>query len=95
MTKREKRLERIRQNPKTVSFQDLKQTLEDYGFTLQSSSGSHHIFRVAVGEQVWKLVIPFKKPHIKPHYVKDALNAIDEVAALQTAEQNEDDSNEN
>jgi predicted RNA binding protein YcfA (HicA-like mRNA interferase family) len=49
MTKRQKRLERIRQNPKAVSFQDLRQLLEDYGFKMRRISGSHYIFRAPLG----------------------------------------------
>lgn len=61
MTKRDKRLNRIRQNPKNVSFEDLKIVLEDFGFQMRDSSGtSHHFFRAEIGERVWQLTIPYK-----------------------------------
>ena len=44
MSKRKKRLEKIRQNPKNVSFDDLRQLLENNDFELDHATGSHHIF---------------------------------------------------
>lgn len=95
MTKRDKRLEGIRQNPKNVSFDELKQALEDYGFIMRPSKGSsHHFFRAEINERVWSLTIPFRKPHIKLIYVKKALNAIDEIIALQPTQEDEDNHGE-
>jgi predicted RNA binding protein YcfA (HicA-like mRNA interferase family) len=91
MTKRKKRLERIRQNPKSISFQDLQQVLLDYGFDLKRSSGSHHIFEAVYEDDIWQLIIPFRKPHVKPTYVKEALIAIDDIIARQSMEEDEDD----
>jgi predicted RNA binding protein YcfA (HicA-like mRNA interferase family) len=78
MTKRDKRLERLRQNPKSVSLDTLKQVLESYGFWLDRIVGSHHVFRAVVGSQTWRLTIPYNKP-IKIIYVKQALEAIEQV----------------
>jgi predicted RNA binding protein YcfA (HicA-like mRNA interferase family) len=78
MTKREKRLSKIKQNPKAVSLAELQQVLEDYGFWIDRTVGSHHIFRAEVEGRVWKLTIPFNKP-IKQIYVKQAISAIDEI----------------
>jgi predicted RNA binding protein YcfA (HicA-like mRNA interferase family) len=83
MSKREKRLQRLRQNPNSVTFDDLTQVLSDAGFELDHVTGSHHVFRANVGDEVWTLVIPFARP-VKPAYVRKAVNAIDEVLAAQT-----------
>jgi predicted RNA binding protein YcfA (HicA-like mRNA interferase family) len=45
VSKRRKRLEKLRQNPKDVSFDDLRKVLEDFGFELVRSCGSHFAFR--------------------------------------------------
>ena len=82
MTKRQKRLARIRQNPKNVTFEDLAQVLEDYGFELKRSKGSHHIFESVVDNKVRQLVIPYRKPHIKAVHVKKAINLIEEIISL-------------
>jgi predicted RNA binding protein YcfA (HicA-like mRNA interferase family) len=44
MTKADKKNQKIRRNPKSVKFQDLVSFLEDYGFSLDRVSGSHHVF---------------------------------------------------
>lgn len=91
MTKRKKRLERIRQNPKNVSFEELRRVVESFGFTLNRVKGSHYIFDVQLEEQVESLVIPFKKPHVKPVYVKRCLEIIDLIIALHEMDESEDD----
>lgn len=91
MTKRAKRLQRLRQNPQNVSFDDLRQVLEDYGFILKSSVGSHHVFNAKIGEQLWRLTVPYRKPHLKAIYVKDALTAIDEIIELQSNDEDKND----
>lgn len=78
MTRRQKRLEKIRQNPKNVKFADLRQLLEDYGFELKRTKGSHHTFVGMVGEEKVSLVVPFKKP-LNTIYVKKALSIIDQI----------------
>ncbi len=62
MTKREKRLRKLRQNPNNVSFDELRLGLEAEGFTLDHVTGSHHVFRTQSGV---KVVIPFARP-VKP-----------------------------
>jgi predicted RNA binding protein YcfA (HicA-like mRNA interferase family) len=86
MSKREKRLEKIRQNPKDVSFEELRQVLEDHGFTLESVAGSHHNFKRRVKTETFKITIPYHKP-IKSFYVKQAIKAIDAILALESNEE--------
>jgi predicted RNA binding protein YcfA (HicA-like mRNA interferase family) len=76
MSKREKRLQKLRQNPNSVTFDDLAQVLNDAGFELDHATGSHHVFRSSVGEDMWTLVIPHARP-VKPAYTRKAVNAID------------------
>ncbi len=89
MAKRDKRLQKLRQNPKNVSLDELKQVLKEHGFWLDRIVGSHHIFRAEIRERVWKLTIPFKKP-VKIIHVKQALQAIDEINNLKQLEDNAD-----
>ncbi len=81
MTKREKRLLRIRQNPKNVQFDELHTIIEEYGFVLKRSSGSHHSFQVKVGDEDILLVIPYARP-IGTAYVREAIKLIDEIIRL-------------
>lgn len=78
MSKREKRLQRIRQNPNEVSFEELSLILEDFGFTYRKNSGSHRTFSCKIGDRTEAITIPYRRP-IKPVYVKQALELIDEI----------------
>ena len=89
MTKRKKRLERIRQNPRNVAFRDLQTVLEDYGFVLDRSSGSHHSFVGTIKGESVLLTIPLAHP-LRPVYVRQALDLIDQIADL-TNEDADDD----
>lgn len=76
MSKREKRLQKLRNNIRNVSFEQLQQVLEDHGFTLQRSSGSHHSFGVMIKGEYRLFVVPYRKP-VKAVYIKAALELID------------------
>ncbi|MFZ4816556.1 MAG: type II toxin-antitoxin system HicA family toxin [Phototrophicaceae bacterium] len=90
MTKREKRLQKLRQNPKDVSFDDLRSVLEDFGFEWVRSSGSHHSFNIVIDGEPRLFVVPYRRP-VKPTYVNEALRLIDLILA---AEADEEDSND-
>lgn len=86
MAKRDKRLQKLRQNPRDVSLEELRQILEDHGFWLDRIVGSHHVFRAEVGDKTWKVVIPYHKP-IKIIYVKQVILAVDEINELDVSEE--------
>lgn len=88
MTKREKRLRKIRQNPKNVSFEDLRKVLEDFGFELKRSSGSHHSFSIIIEGEPHLLVIPYRRP-VKTVYVREALKLIDHLIEEEREENDE------
>ena len=75
MPTREKRLERARNNPKDVSFNDLCLILIDHGFEIRH--GSKHDLAVLPGTPM-KLTIPRRNP-VKKVYVEQALEYIDEI----------------
>jgi len=89
MSKRQKRLERIRRNIKNVSFEDLRSVLLDLGFEQVRSSGSHHMFSIIIEGESRTLAIPFRRP-VKPEYVRQSLDLIDIILAGQD-EDDEDD----
>ncbi len=78
MSKREKRLQKLRQNPQNVSMDELEQVLNDYGIYRDHATGSHHIFRYNLNGKRNALSIPYARP-IKSKYVKDAIDIIDQV----------------
>jgi predicted RNA binding protein YcfA (HicA-like mRNA interferase family) len=85
MAKREKLLEKIRQNPKNVSFNDLRTLLMQHGFELKLTKGSHHSFKGMIDGQPIYLTVPFNHP-LKTVYVKQALELIDRKIAEEESE---------
>lgn len=74
MTKREKRVRKLFQNPRTVPFKELDRVLKGFGFEVrQPGSGSSH-FVYTKGEI--QISVPFKRPFVKEVYVKRALELI-------------------
>lgn len=82
MTRREKLLAKIRQNPKNVPFAQLDRLLRDYGFELRKPSGGSHYVYVRGPIQ---MTVPYRRPHLKEHYVKRALELIEEITREEPA----------
>ncbi len=74
MSKKEKRLRRLFQNPKTVSFKELDTVLKSFRFEVRQpkSGSSHHIY--TKGDI--QISVPFKRPYVKEVYVKRVLELI-------------------
>lgn len=74
MTKRDKRVKKIFQNPRAVTFKELDKVLKDFGFEARQprSGSSHHIY--TRGEV--QISVPFRRPFIKEIYVKRVLELI-------------------
>jgi len=89
MSKREKRLQKIRQNPTNVSMDELEKVLNDYGIERDHATGSHYIFRYTLEGQHLRLSIPYRKP-IKAIYVKESIVVIDQIRATQKETENDD-----
>ncbi len=90
MSKRRKRLERLRQNPTNVSLDDLRHLLEDYGFNYKQTVGRHYTFSYMLDGQTKLLVVPFKRP-IKSIYVKRAVKLIDQIIQEQKEDEPDDE----
>jgi predicted RNA binding protein YcfA (HicA-like mRNA interferase family) len=78
MTKREKRLKKIRNNPKNVRFKELEALLVDFDFEYERASGSHRLFTREIGGESVSISVPYKKV-VKETYVKDVLKLIDQI----------------
>lgn len=92
MTKHEKRLQRARNNPKAVSYNDFVSILENEGYTIRMGKGSHRKAERMVGDA--KFSITFVEPHGKRKTMhKQAtlrlLTQLDEIKMLEEDEENE------
>ncbi len=75
MSKTEKLLKKIRQNPKNVRFKDIDKLLLSLGFE-KRQRGSHATY---VLKNQGRITVPFRKPFILPVYVKEVLKLLDEM----------------
>lgn len=83
MSKKDKLLSRIRQNPKQVRFDELDNILLQIGFR-KRQQGSHAIYN----KGGLRITIPYRKPFVLPIYVKEFLTLID---SLEEVSNNEDE----
>ena len=74
----EKLLQRIRNNLKTVRFEDLEKILKKAGFTCRQPNGgsSHHSYTKPGIPMI--VTIPYKEPYVKEFYVKLVIKALEE-----------------
>jgi predicted RNA binding protein YcfA (HicA-like mRNA interferase family) len=89
MTKREKRLLKIRQNPKHVSKDELHQLFIDYGFVLRDGKGSHAIYWHLKEEN--PIVVAAHGKHVPVYIVKQVLEAIDRLSKEVESDEQEND----
>jgi len=76
MSRREKLLAKIRNNPKAVRFEELTSLLDWYGFEQRRSRGSHYSYR----RGHHNLIVARHKPYVHSQTVKEALRILDELS---------------
>jgi len=75
MSKFEKDLAKLKQNPKNVRYADLEKILLRLGFKNRQKGTSHVVFTYE--ENI--LTIPINRPFLKVVYVKKALETIEKI----------------
>lgn len=75
MSKLEKLLQKIKNNPKQVRFEELDKILIRAGFERRSPKGGSSHYTYTKGEKL--LTVPYKKPHIKAVYVERAIRLLE------------------
>jgi predicted RNA binding protein YcfA (HicA-like mRNA interferase family) len=75
MSQTQKLLERFRQNPRNVRFEEMDKLLLSLGFE-KRQKGSHTTY-ILKGQG--RITIPFHKPFILPVYVKEVLKLLAEM----------------
>lgn len=77
ITKKEKLLKGIKNNPKTVKFEELDKILKDVGFDRRQPSGGSSHYTYIFEDKI--LTVPYKRPYIKVIYVKMAMKLLEEL----------------
>ena len=78
MTRRDKLLERMRRNPRSIRFEEIETLLLGLGFVKRQSASSHTVFT----RGPYQVVVPFRRPNVKPVYVELVLALLDEIEDL-------------
>jgi predicted RNA binding protein YcfA (HicA-like mRNA interferase family) len=73
--RKRKLLERLKNNPKGASFEDIRTVLLQEGFRLDRVTGSHHIFK-GLGVT---FVVPVHDKRVKSVYVKRVIELIEDL----------------
>lgn len=72
MSKYDKLIDKLKNNPKDIDFKILKKILEENGYIGINGGGSHWVFRKDGKDSI---TIPYKKP-IKIIYVKQVIKLL-------------------
>ncbi len=72
MSKYDKLIQKLKNNPKNVDFKIIKKLLEDQGYSAINTGGSHWVFRK---DGVDSITIPYKRP-IKIIYIKKVIEIL-------------------
>jgi predicted RNA binding protein YcfA (HicA-like mRNA interferase family) len=72
---RRKLLERLKNNPRGATFDDIRRLLSQEGFELDRVTGSHHIFK----RSGVTFVIPVHRNRVKSVYVKRVLELVEDA----------------
>ena len=67
MSKKEKRISELLKFPNTMRFSDVCSILEDKGYTLASTKGSHHILE----KDISTVNVPVHNKVVKVEYLKN------------------------
>lgn len=80
MSKREKLRQKLRNNPKDATLQEVETLLFAFGFERTRVQGSHHIYEYRDGKIVRKIVIAVHGRKLKSVYVRRAVEMVDSFA---------------
>jgi predicted RNA binding protein YcfA (HicA-like mRNA interferase family) len=89
MVKKNKRLQKARENIKGVTYRELEQILYDAGFQFERSSGSHNVFSVMVNQTKFTYPLPKHGKEVKPNYVRDLLDVVEQVYVERAKDQSD------
>jgi predicted RNA binding protein YcfA (HicA-like mRNA interferase family) len=79
MSKRDKLRQKLRNNPKDATMQEVETLLGYFGFVRVRIKGSHYIFEYETESDFRQTVVPLHGRKVKKIYVKRVVNLIDEL----------------
>lgn len=91
MSKREKLRKKLQNNPKDATLQEITTLLGYFGFVLVRIVGSHHVFRLRIGDVEKSIVVPVHGRKVKFKYVKLVVNTVDEMFPQVMSDEDDDE----
>lgn len=82
MSKREKLRARLKNNPNNATFSDIRKLLEQEGFLLDRTTGSHHVFT----KDEITFVVPVHNNRVKTIYVKRVIELVEQTETQEDEE---------
>lgn len=81
MSRKRKTLEKLRRNPKNISFEELDKILGWYGFvgSQPGKGSSHYVYKLRIVGKTFRITVPYKRPFIKQWYVKQVIVILNEL----------------
>ena len=77
MSRKQKLLEKIKNNPQKIRFYEVDNLLLSLGFNKkQPRSGSSH-FTYVLNELI--VTIPYNRPYVKTKYIKDVIDMLEKL----------------
>lgn len=77
MSKKEKLLKKIRNNPRVVRFEELDKILIGVGFERSQPKGGSSHYTYTLEDKL--ITIPYKRPHVKVVYVKAVIRILEDL----------------
>ncbi len=94
MSKREKLREKLRNRPADATMRDVQTLLEQFGFVLVRTHGSHNIFEYDDGEQCRQIVVPLHGRKVKRIYIRKVIEMLDELFPTDKLVEDEEEDDE-
>ena len=81
MSRKRKALEKLRRNPKNVSFEELDKILGWHGFaSSQPGKGSsHYVYKLRIGGKTHRITVPYRRLFIKQLLEKQLVVILNEL----------------
>lgn len=77
ISRKEKLIKKMKNNPKSIRFEELDKILNDVGFSCRQPKGGSSHYTYVLEDKL--LTIPYNRPFIKVIYIKIAIRILEEL----------------
>lgn len=77
ISRKEKLIKKMKNNPKAMRFEELDKVLKDVGFSCRQPKGGSSHYTYVLEDKL--LTVPYNRPFIKVIYIKIAIRILEEL----------------